>query len=62
MYNLTTDEIQLLSYFSNLNEFNQDKILNLCISTLNEQIIEEAIRTTLISVSTKKDSRSNPQK
>ncbi len=38
MYNLTTDEIQLLSYFSKLNERNKGKMLESCIISLAEQL------------------------
>ena len=37
MYNLTTDEIQLLSYFSKLNERNKGRMLESCIIALAEQ-------------------------
>lgn len=37
MRNLTTDEIQLLSYFSEFTERNKGKLLESCIILLSEQ-------------------------
>lgn len=56
--NLTDDEIELLAYFSKLNEHNKGRMIGHCLEYLSEQTVDEFKERPLISVSTKKDSRS----
>lgn len=37
MHNLTSDEIELLSWFSKLSERNQGKVIGYCINCFTEQ-------------------------
>lgn len=60
--NLSEDEIELLAYFSKLNERNQGRVIGYCLDTLSEQLIKEFGELPLISVSTKEDSRSTLNK
>lgn len=60
--NLSEDEIELLAYFSKLSERNKGRMIGRCLECLSEQLIEEFEELPLISVSTKKDSRSTLNK
>ncbi|MDE5582274.1 MAG: hypothetical protein K2J08_01030 [Ruminococcus sp.] len=41
MYNLTEDEIELLAYFSKLNERNQGRMIQHCLNALSEQLLDD---------------------